>query len=105
MGILNAAVTDHAVVRYIERVIGINMKAERRKLKRFYDPHEADAALLVWAHEKHGINVLKIADNIAQITDDVRTYYSMVSKKKGGVKYTCREGKVVTVNWTRTPRT
>jgi hypothetical protein len=72
-------VTDHAIVRYVERVMGINTDVIRKGLSKYCDKEDGSYFL------DSGINVIVIDGRVVTIAD-ITKEHSKIPKKKDGNK-------------------
>ena len=88
------SVSAHALIRYIERVGGIDTKTFRLHAKR--DGYKGDARLAEWLREIHDIDTRALEQEILSIVGDAaRLGCSAVFK--GEWKYIIRTGRVVSI--------
>jgi hypothetical protein len=89
-------VTYHAVVRYAERVLVIDIKQERRRLSLMHTTvGELDFHLAASLAAK-GYSITLIGERLRELTEPARKYgadYMTV----GGVRYALRRGTLITV--------
>lgn len=90
-------ITDHALLRYVERIMGVDVGAAREAMGRQLLPETCDADVLGFLADYMGIDVETVRDRM--VTDGVRMACGCGAGgiRVSGVRYAIADGRVVTV--------